>query len=180
TTDGVGTKLLIAQAMNKYDTIGVDCVANNVNDILCLGAEPIAMLDYIAINQINEQAMEDIAKGLCIGAEKAHICIHGGEIAQVGEMLATSIGNTVALDLVGSAIGVVRLSAQRTDLPVLVDGRNVRSGDIIIGLLSSGLHSNGYSLARRVLLEKAHLSLDQYITELGRTLGEELLEPTYI
>src|SRR5215472_520775 len=89
TTDGVGTKLLIAQAMGKFDTIGIDCIANNVNDILCLGAEPIAMLDYIAINTIHEQAMEDIARGLCAGAEKAHICIPGGEIAQVGEMLAT-------------------------------------------------------------------------------------------
>ena len=180
TTDGVGTKLLIAQAMNKYDTIGIDCIANNVNDILCLGAEPIAMLDYIAINTINEQAMEEIARGLCVGAEKAHICIPGGEIAQVGEMLTTSIDNAIALDLVGSAIGVVRLSAERTDLPLLVDGRNVQSGDLIIGLLSSGLHSNGYSLARRVLLEKTHLRLDQYITELGRNFGEELLEPTYI
>jgi len=180
TTDGVGTKLLIAQAMNKYDTIGIDCIANNVNDILCLGAEPFAMLDYIAINTIDEQALEDIAKGLCTGAEKAHICIPGGEIAQVGEMLAKSADNGIALDLVGSAFGAVSLSAERTGLPSLIDGKNVRPGDVVIGLLSSGLHSNGYSFARRILLEEAQFQLDQYVPALGRTLGEELLEPTYI
>jgi phosphoribosylformylglycinamidine cyclo-ligase len=179
TTDGVGTKLIIAQMLDKYDTVGIDCIANNVNDILCLGAEPVALLDYIAINTVNEQVLEDIAKGLCMGAEEAHICIPGGEIAQVADMLACTNGAT-SVDLVGSAIGVVGLSPQRTDLPPLVDGKKITPGDIVIGLLSSGLHSNGYSLARKVLLDQAKLRLDQYVDELGKTLGEELLTPTSI
>lgn len=179
TTDGVGTKLIIAKMLNKYDTVGIDCIANNVNDILCLGAEPVAMLDYIAINTINEHALEDIAKGLFIGAEEAHICIPGGEIAQVTDMLACANGVT-AIDLVGSAIGVVALSPERTDLPPLVDGKKITPGDIVIGLLSSGLHSNGYSLARKALLDQAKLRLDQYVEDLGRSLGEELLVPTSI
>jgi len=180
TTDGVGTKLMIAQKLNRFDTVGIDCVANNVNDILCMGAEPIAMLDYIAINAIDERVLEDIAKGLCHGAEKAHISIPGGEIAQVREMLAPAPTGETALDLVGSAVGVVALSPERDDLPQLIDGKRVEPGDLVIGLLSSGLHSNGYSLARKVLLEKAQLRLDQDVPELGRTLGDELLQPTHI
>jgi phosphoribosylformylglycinamidine cyclo-ligase len=179
TTDGVGTKLLIAQALNRFDTVGIDCVANNVNDLLCLGAEPIALLDYLAISEVDEQALEDLAKGFCLGAERAHISIPGGEIAQVGEMLARHEGGPT-IDVVGSALGLVSLSAHRTDVPPLVDGRHITAGDAIIGLLSSGLHSNGYSLARKVLLHQASLRLDQYVDELGRTLGEELLEPTFI
>src|SRR5713101_201815 len=122
TTDGVGTKLLIAQALNKFDTVGIDCVANNVNDLLCLGAEPIALLDYLAISEVNEQVLEDLAKGFCLGAERAHISIPGGEIAQVGEMLARHEGGPT-IDVVGTALGVVSLSAHRTDVPSLVDGR---------------------------------------------------------
>lgn len=179
TTDGVGTKLLIAQSLKRFDTVGIDCVANNVNDLLCLGAEPIALLDYLAINDVDERALEDLAKGLCTGAERAHISIPGGEIAQVGEMLARHAhGPTV--DLVGSALGVVSLSPDRTDLPPLIDGQQIKAGDAIIGILSSGLHSNGYSLARKVLLHEAKLQLDQYMEALGRTLGDELLEPTCI
>jgi len=180
TTDGVGTKLMIAQKLKRWDTVGIDCVANNVNDILCMGAEPIAMLDYIATNAIDEQVLEDIAKGLCIGAEKARISIPGGEIAQVREMLAPVAAGETAIDLVGSAVGVVALSSERTDLPGFIDGKKVAPGDVIIGLSSSGLHSNGYSLARNVLLDKAHLPLDQYIADLGKTLGDELLQPTNI
>ena len=179
TTDGVGTKLLIAQALHRYDTVGIDCVANNVNDLLCLGAEPIALLDYLAISEVDEQALEDLAKGLCLGAERAHISIPGGEIAQVGEMLARHAGGPT-VDVVGSALGVVSLSPHRTDVPPLVDGRQIKAGDAIIGLLSSGLHSNGYSLARKVPLHEASLRLDQHLDDLGRTLGEELLEPTRI
>lgn len=178
TTDGVGTKLLIAESLNKYDTVGIDCVANNVNDLLCLGAEPIAMLDYIGIDTIDEYVLEDIAQGLYKGAERAHISIPGGKIAQVKDMLAYS--TNVALDLVGSAFGVVSLSPERRDLLPLVDGKKASPGDVVIGLLSSGLHSNGYSLAHKVLLDTANLKLDQYVDELGRTLGEELLEPTHI
>src|SRR5215471_21268742 len=102
TTDGVGTKLMIAQKLKRFDTVGIDCVANNVNDILCMGAEPVAMLDYIAINSIDERVLEEIAKGLYLGAEKAHISIPGGEIAQVREMLAPAGAGEMAVDLVGS------------------------------------------------------------------------------
>jgi phosphoribosylformylglycinamidine cyclo-ligase len=179
TTDGVGTKLLIAQMLNKFDTVGIDCIANNVNDILCMGAEPVAMLDYIAINTIDEKVLEDIVRGLYLGAKEAHISIPGGEIAQVPDMLSGP-GNGVSLDLVGSAAGIVGLSSKRTDLLPLIDGTNVKPGDVLIGLPSSGMHSNGYSLARKVLLEQAKLKLDRYINELGKTLGEELLTPTYI
>ncbi len=179
TTDGVGTKLMIAQMCNKFDTIGIECVANNVNDLLCLGAEPIAIMDYLAIDVIDEKVLEDIAKGLSIGAEKAHISIPGGEIAQMGDMLAR-IEGSVALDLVGSAVGVVGLSPDRTDLLPLIDGSKVEPGDAIVGLLSSGLHSNGYSLVRKVLFNQAKLHVNQYVDILGRTLGEELLEPTYL
>lgn len=178
TTDGVGTKLLIAQALNRYDTIGIDCVANNVNDILCLGAEPIAMLDYIAIDTINEYVLTNIAKGLYEGAKSAKISIPGGEIAQVRDMLAPSPHTSI--DLVGSAFGVVSLSPERAELLPVVDGSKVRPGDVVIGLLSSGLHSNGYSLARSVLLDAAKFQLDDYIDELEKTLGDELLVPTHI
>src|SRR5260370_4119319 len=125
TTDGVGTKLLIAQQLKRFDTVGIDCVANNVNDILCMGAEPVAMLDYIATNAIDEQVLEDIAKGLYLGAERAHISIPGGEIAQVREMLAPVKPGETAIDLVGSAVGVVALSSDRDDLPELIDGKRV-------------------------------------------------------
>jgi len=179
TTDGVGTKLVLAQMLHKYDTVGIDCVANNVNDLLCLGAEPVAMLDYIAIDTIDEKALVDVARGLRAGAELAHISIPGGEIAQVADMLSPTRGAST-IDLVGSAIGIVSLSGEREDLPPLVDGKKVAPGDVLIGLLSSGLHSNGYSFARKVLLNQAGLRLDQYVSELGRTLGEELLQPTFI
>jgi phosphoribosylformylglycinamidine cyclo-ligase len=179
TTDGVGTKLFIAQKMRYYDTIGIDCIANNVNDLICLGAEPIALLDYIAINGVDELALEGLAKGLCHGAELAGITIPGGEIAQVPEMLASEKGET-ALDLVGSAVGLVSLSEDFVEAPSLVNGMQVSPGNVIIGLASSGLHSNGYSLVRRVLLDNKRFTLDQQIDELNRTLGEELLEPTRI
>lgn len=179
TTDGVGTKLIIAQMLGKFDTVGIDCIANNVNDILCMGAEPVALLDYIAINTIDEKVLEDIAKGLYVGAKEAHISIPGGEIAQVPDMLSKS-GEGISLDLVGSAVGIVGLSTKRTDLLPLIDGTNVKPGDVLIGLLSSGMHSNGYSLARKVIFDQAKLKPDQYLDELGKTPGEELLIPTYI
>lgn len=179
TTDGVGTKLLVAQMLNKYDTVGIDCVANNVNDLLCLGAEPVALLDYIATNAIDEEVLVGITKGLCLGAMKAHISIPGGELAQLGDVLVHSTG-APTIDLVGSSIGIVGLTQDRKDLLPIIDGKKVRPGNLIIGIVSSGLHSNGYSLARKVLLEHADLKLDSYINTLNRTLGEELLEPTFI
>ncbi len=167
-TDGVGTKILIAQMMDKYDTIGIDCIAMNVNDILCVGAEPISMLDYIAVRNPNPDLMEEIGKGLAKGAEIANITIPSGEIAQLKDMIRGEREN-YEFDLVGTAIGKVPLDK-------IIAGQNIRENDVIIGLRSSGIHSNGLSLARRIFPE----GMNKYFDELGKTLGEELLEPTHI
>src|SRR5487761_653392 len=148
-TDGVGTKILLAREANRWEPIGIDCVANNVNDLICVGAVPLALLDYVATDRIDEGVLEEVARGLFLGAELAGISIPGGEIAQIGEMLASSEGGAPMLDLVGTAIGA--LPPERT----AVDGSTVQQGDVIIGLPSSGLHSNGYSLARHVLFGAA-------------------------
>src|SRR5579863_7286497 len=142
TTDGVGTKIMLAREANRWEPIGIDCVANNVNDLICVGAVPLALLDYIATDRIDEGVLDEVARGLFLGAELAGISIPGGEIAQVGEMLADSSGGGPALDLVGTAIGAVPPPREA------LDGSAVSPGDVVIGLPSSGLHSNGYSLAR--------------------------------
>jgi phosphoribosylformylglycinamidine cyclo-ligase len=160
-TDGVGTKLVIAEEMNRFDTVGIDCVAMNVNDVICVGAEPLAMLDYIAIEQAEPAICEEIGVGLARGAELAGIEIPGGELAQLGEMVN-------GVDVSGACFGTVALDA-------IIDGSAVQPGDVVIGLPSSGLHSNGYTLARTAL---AGLALDD--DQLGRPLGELLLEPTEI
>jgi phosphoribosylformylglycinamidine cyclo-ligase len=160
-TDGVGTKLVIAEEMNRFDTVGIDCVAMNVNDVICVGAEPLAMLDYIAIETAEPAICEEIGVGLARGAERAGIEIPGGELAQLGEMVN-------GVDVSGACFGTVALDA-------IVDGSAVEPGDVVIGLPSSGLHSNGYTLARTAL---AGLALDD--DQLGRPLGEVLLEPTEI
>lgn len=170
-TDGVGTKLLIAQAMERYDTVGIDCVAMNVNDVLAVGAEPLALLDYIAVEAMDDRLLEQLAKGLYEGAKQANCSIPGGELAQVKELLHSSRGR--GFDLIGTAVGIVPLDK-------IIVGQHIEAGDVVYGLPSSGLHSNGYTLARRVLLEQARLKLHERIPELGRTLGEELLEPTRI
>ena len=163
-TDGVGTKLLVAEQLGRFDTVGIDCVAMNVNDVICVGAEPLAMLDYIAIERADPQVCEQIGAGLARGAELAGIEIPGGELAQLGEMVR-------GVDVSGACFGTVALEA-------IVDGSAVRPGDPIIGLPSSGLHSNGYTLARSAL---DGLPLDQDPEgRLGRPLGEVLLEPTEI
>lgn len=169
-TDGVGTKILIAQMMDKYDTIGIDCIAMNVNDILCVGAEPLSMVDYIAVRNPNPDLMEEIGKGLFKGAEIANITIPGGEIAQLKDMVKGEREN-YEFDLVGTAIGKVSLDK-------VIAGQNIRENDVIIGLRSSGIHSNGLSLARRIFLKPE--GINEYFDELGKTLGEELLEPTHI
>lgn len=171
-TDGVGTKLLVAQMMNKYDTIGIDCIAMNVNDVLCVGAEPISMVDYIAVSDVDPDILEEIAKGLYKGAELSKITIPGGEIAQVREMIKGA-GKGYEFDIVGTSIGTVPLNR-------IIVGQYIKEGDVVIGLRSNGIHSNGYTLAREVLLNKGQFKIDQHIPELGRTLGEELLEPTRI
>ena len=171
-TDGVGTKVFIAQLMQKYDTVGIDCVAMNVNDVICTGAEPISFVDYIAIQKPEPKIIEQIFWGLKEGAKIAGISIAGGETAQLPEMIkGTSEGR--GFDLVGMCIGIVELDK-------IIDGRSLEEGDVLLGLSSSGLHSNGYTMARQILLERMHFDLNEHFGELGRTLGEELLEPTVI
>ncbi len=167
-TDGVGTKILIAQMMDKYDTIGIDCIAMNVNDILCVGAEPISMVDYIAVCDPNPYLMDEIGKGLAKGMEIANINIPGGEIAIIPDMIKGKREN-YEFDLIGTAIGKVSLDK-------VIAGQRIRENDVIIGLSSSGIHSNGLSLARHIFSEE----INKYFDELGRTIGEELLEPTHI
>lgn len=174
-TDGVGTKILVARMANRYETIGIDCVANNVNDLICIGARPLVLLDYIAIDRIDENVLEDIARGLSEGAQEAQIEIAGGEIAQVAGLLADSEDGPPMFDLVGTALGEIRGNPPRT-----LDGSLVSPGDIVLGLPSSGLHSNGYSLARHVIFEKAGLGLDYQIQDTEQTLADALLEPTRI
>jgi len=163
-TDGVGTKLVVAEELGKFDTVGIDCVAMNVNDVICVGAEPLAMVDYVAVDKADPGVCEEIGVGLARGAELAGIEITGGELAQLGELVR-------GVDVSGACIG-------RVALDEIVDGAAVEPGDVVIGLPSSGIHSNGYTLARSAL---AGISLDEDPEgRLGRTLGEELLEPTEI
>ncbi len=163
-TDGVGTKLIIAEELGRLDTVGIDCVAMNVNDVICVGAEPLAMLDYVAIDRANPEICEAIGVGLARGATLAGIEIPGGELAQLGEMVH-------GVDVSGACFGTVALDA-------IIDGGAVAPGDAVIGLPSSGLHSNGYTLARKAL-EGLDLGEDPE-GRLGRRLGDALLEPTEI
>jgi phosphoribosylformylglycinamidine cyclo-ligase len=160
-TDGVGTKLVLAEELGRWDTVGIDCVAMNVNDVVCVGAEPLAMVDYLAVDRADPDVAGAIGIGLARGAELAGIEIVGGELAQLGEIVN-------GLDLAGASFGVVSLDA-------LITGFAIEPGDAVLGLPSSGLHSNGYTLARSVL---ADIPLDD--ERLGRPLGEVLLEPTEI
>ena len=171
-TDGVGTKLMVAQMMQKFDTIGIDCVAMNVNDVLCVGARPIAFLDYIAVQQANSDLIDQLMQGLKEGARRAGVAICGGEIAQMREMLASEREGW-GCDLVGMCVGHVPLDK-------VIVGRSVTPGDVIIGIRSSGIHSNGLTLARQVLFTQNRYTVDTKFEEFGRTLGEELLEPTAI
>ena len=160
-TDGVGTKLLVAEQLGRYDTVGIDCIAMNVNDIICVGAEPIAMLDYLAVEHADPDQCEQIGIGLARGAELAGIEIPGGELAQIGDLVK-------GFDIAGACFGTVALDS-------IIDGSAVSPGDVIIGLPSSGIHSNGYTLARAAL---DGISMDDDV--LGRPLGDILIEPTEI
>jgi phosphoribosylformylglycinamidine cyclo-ligase len=171
-TDGVGSKLLVAQLMDKYDTVGIDCVAMNANDILCVGARPLSMVDYLAVQAPEARLLEELGKGLYEGAKQANITIAGGELAQIGEMIK-GVRDGYAFDLAATCVGTVPLDR-------LLVGQDIRDGDVLIGLASTGIHSNGLTLARRVLLDQEGLRVDQHVPELGRLLGEELLAPTRI
>ena len=165
-SDGVGSKSIIAQMMNRYDTIGIDCVAMNVNDAICVGARPISMVDYIAIEKADAEILGAIAIGLTEGAKQAGISISGGEIAPLKDVVR-------GFDLVGMAVGIVPLDR-------IITGRDLVPGDVVIGFESSGIHSNGLTLARHVFFERAKLSIEHVFPELGIPLGEELLRPTLI
>jgi phosphoribosylformylglycinamidine cyclo-ligase len=171
-TDGVGTKLLVAEQMGKYDTVGIDCIAMNVNDLLCVGATPISFVDYVAVEELEPDVLEKIGEGLFRGAEMARVSISGGEIAQIREMLR-GVRPGTGFDLAGTAIGTVPLDR-------VIIGEEVQPGEVVVGLASSGIHSNGLTLARRILLHDAKLTVESYLQEFGRTVGEELLEPTRI
>src|SRR5437763_4990617 len=163
-TDGVGSKTIIATMMGKYDTIGVDCVAMNVNDMICVGAKPLSLVDYIAIDHADAAMLDAVGAGLCKGAEMAGISISGGETSQLKDIVN-------GFDLVGMAVG-------RVDLDKVLSGKGVTSGDVVIGVKSNGVHSNGLSLARKAFFEQHQYSISHKFEELGTTLGEELLRPT--
>jgi phosphoribosylformylglycinamidine cyclo-ligase len=171
-TDGVGTKLIVAEQAGRFETVGIDCIAMNVNDLICVGAEPVAMVDYLAVERADADVLSAVGAGLRRGAEEAGIEIPGGELAQVPEMIRGHPSPN-GIDLVGAAFGVVGLDS-------ILDGGAVVAGDAVIGVPSSGIQSNGFTLARRALLEDGGLSLDLHVEELGRTLADELLEPTAI
>jgi len=164
-TDSVGTKVLVAQMMGRYDTIGIDCVAMCANDLICTGAEPISFLDYMAMSKPNRAIVEEVAMGLVKGAKEAMMAIVGGETAIVPELLSEGEG----FDLVGFAAGFCR----KKDL---ILGNRVVEGDALVGVASSGIHSNGLSLARKVLLN--NYELQDTPAPLEKSVGEELLEPT--
>jgi phosphoribosylformylglycinamidine cyclo-ligase len=171
-TDGVGTKVIIAQMMGKYDTVGIDCVAMNVNDLICVGATPVSMVDYLAVQELNPDMVEAIAEGLSTGAKSANISISGGEIAQLRDIIK-GYPEGHGFDLAGTAIGTVPLDK-------IIVGQAHQEGDDVIGIESNGIHSNGLTLARHVFFERNNYTIDASCPTLERSLGEELLRPTHI
>ncbi len=166
-TDGVGTKLKLAFLTDKHDTIGIDCVAMCVNDVVCSGAEPLFFLDYIACGKNYPEKIEQIVKGITDGCNMAGVSLIGGETAEMPDFYKHD-----EYDLAGFTVGIL-------DKTKIIDGKNIKKGDVLIGLASSGLHSNGFSLVRKVFRPNK-LSLDEYIEDIGKTLGEELITPTRI
>ncbi len=167
-TDGVGTKLKIAFMMDKHDTVGLDLVAMCVNDIMVQGATPLFFLDYISMGELNIDKAVDIIKGIAAGCKEAKCSLIGGETAEMPGFYSKN-----EYDLVGFVVGLA-------DNQQLLDGSEIAVGYQLIGIGSSGLHSNGYSLVRKIFFEELKMSVDDYVEDFGRTLGEELLEPTRI
>jgi phosphoribosylformylglycinamidine cyclo-ligase len=167
-TDGVGTKLKLAFLLNKHDTIGQDVVAMCVNDVLAQGAQPLFFLDYIAVGKNDPAQIEQIVKGVADGCVLANCALIGGETAEMPDMYAAG-----EYDIAGFTVGAVEKSK-------LIDGSKVNAGDILIGIQSSGIHSNGFSLVRKIILKDHHFDLDQHFDELNGKLGEALLTPTKI
>ena len=167
-TDGVGTKLKLAQMMDKHDTVGIDLVAMCVNDLICQGARPLFFLDYIATGKLVPEQVEQIVSGIVDGCKMAGCALVGGETAEMPGMYSED-----EYDLAGFSVGIA-------DKEKIVSGKDVKSGDTLIGISSSGIHSNGFSFIRKIFLETYGYKLDQYIEELGMTLGEALLTPTKI
>lgn len=171
-TDGVGSKTLIAEMLGKYDTIGIDCVAMNVNDVICVGARPLTLVDYIAVERVDPAVMRAIAEGLAVGAERAGVSITGGEIAELPDLIKGHAPKS-GFDLAATAAGIVALDR-------ILIGQNCQPGQAVVGVQSSGIHSNGMTLARRVLFDQSKLKATDRLPEVGRSVGEELLEPTLI
>jgi len=167
-TDGVGTKIKIAQMMNKHDTVGIDLVAMSVNDIIVQGAEPIFFLDYIAIGQMDVERNVKLIEGIVKGCQEAGCALIGGETAEMPGIYSEN-----EYDLAGFCIGVVENGR-------IIDGSDIRVGDRVIGIASNGIHSNGYSLVRKVIFDKAKLNVDDTIEGIENSIGEELLRPTRI
>ncbi len=167
-TDGVGTKLKIAFLMDKHDTVGQDCVAMCVNDIVCQGAVPLFFLDYIATDKVHAEKIADIVKGIADGCVLSECSLVGGETAEMPSFYGED-----EYDIAGFAVGIV-------DRNKIIDGSKVSAGDIMIGLHSSGIHSNGYSLVRKIFFEKMDMDVQDYVDELGTTLGDALITPTRI
>ncbi len=167
-TDGVGTKVKIAFALDRHNTVGLDVVAMNVDDIVCQGARPLFFLDYIGTGKVRPEVIESIVAGVAEGCRQANCALIGGETAEL-----PGLYNEGEYDLAGFTVGVVERAK-------IIDGSGIREGDVVLGLASSGLHSNGYSLVRQVLLEDAQMALDREVPWGGRSLGQELLTPTRI
>lgn len=165
-TDGVGTKIRFAVLMNEHHQIGQDCVAMSVNDVVAQGARPLFFLDYIAVGKLNHDHIESLISGISAACEDCGCALIGGETSEMSSFYGD--GN---YDVAGFAVGIV-------DKEQCITGETIEVGDIVLGLPSLGLHSNGFSLVRHIILERKQLSLDTYIDELGRTIGEEVLEPT--
>lgn len=172
-TDGVGSKLVVAEEADRLETVGIDCVAMNVNDLICVGAEPIALVDYLAVEEVDAGRLARIGQGLKVGAEAAGTEVPGGELAVLPELIRGH-PSPHGFDLCATAIGTVKLDN-------LILGDRIAPGDALIGVPSSGLHSNGYTLARRALQVDGGLSLDDTPAELGgASVADALLEPTVI